>query len=160
MMFVYFSTLLESILKSGLLPSSLLAGKNWVGIVGVGIVGVGIIAPTRCNQFSKCANPKSYLLVRCAADLHVQPKRNTASLSFVLNYFFKLRISEQITADPEVKFLEPRLGKTADKKIANNEGHLSTNNCLASLIIFDYLFFRFGMLNTFWKLSILLIRWS
>jgi hypothetical protein len=44
MLFVYFSTLLESILKSGLLP--LLAGENWVGIVGVGIVGVGIIAPT------------------------------------------------------------------------------------------------------------------
>jgi hypothetical protein len=47
MLFVYFSTLLESILKSGLLESALLAGKNWVGIVGVGIVGVGIIAPTQ-----------------------------------------------------------------------------------------------------------------
>ena len=47
MLFVYFSTLLESILKSGLLLSALLAGENWVGIVGVGIVGVGIIAPTR-----------------------------------------------------------------------------------------------------------------
>ncbi len=46
MLFVYFSTLLESILKSGLLPSALLVGENWVGIVGVGIVGVGIIAPT------------------------------------------------------------------------------------------------------------------
>ncbi len=50
MLFVYFSTLLESILKSGLLPSALLAGENWVGIVGVGIVGVGIIAPTQFND--------------------------------------------------------------------------------------------------------------
>ena len=49
MLFVYFSTLLESILKSGLLELALLAGKNWVGIVGVGIVGVGIIAPTHHN---------------------------------------------------------------------------------------------------------------
>ncbi len=49
MLFVYFSTVLESILKSGLLPSALLAGENLVGIVGVGIVGVGIIAPTPSN---------------------------------------------------------------------------------------------------------------
>ncbi len=52
LLFVYFSPLLESILKSGLLSSALLAGKNLVGIVrvgivGVGIVGVGIIAPTQ-----------------------------------------------------------------------------------------------------------------
>jgi len=53
MLFVYFSTLLESILKSGLLPSALLAGENWVGIVGVGIVGVGIIAPTQVNDLLK-----------------------------------------------------------------------------------------------------------
>ena len=50
LLFVYFSTLLESILKSGLLSSALLAGKNLVGIVGVGIVGVGIIAPTHRFQ--------------------------------------------------------------------------------------------------------------
>ncbi len=60
MLFVYFSTLLESILKSGLLPSALLAGKNWVGIVGVGIVGVGIIAPT---QFYDIANRNTIRIV-------------------------------------------------------------------------------------------------
>ena len=60
MLFVYFSTLLESILKSGLLESALLAGKNWVGIVGVGIVGVGIIAPTLSDKLKKLQNPAPY----------------------------------------------------------------------------------------------------
>ena len=61
MLFVYFSTLLESILKSGLLPSALLAGENWVGIVGVGIVGVGIIAPTHSKFWSSWCISKNWL---------------------------------------------------------------------------------------------------
>ena len=56
LLFVYFSTLLESILKSGLLSSALLAGKNLVGIVGVGIVGVGIIAPTPYKDIKQVGN--------------------------------------------------------------------------------------------------------
>ncbi len=81
MLFVYFSTLLESILKSGLLESALLAGKNWVGIVGVGIVGVGIIAPTQTFVMKQVkASKEIFFFNSFHISKQIRPKYQTSKI--------------------------------------------------------------------------------